>query len=122
MQKSNYDLLNKNKQRDNQKIPLFGRTVRLVVVVYFLWTVLSVVISLKNAQTIAAYFIDLPQGLKNLPPFIVSIAYLDFFLPAILLVIIYSIYIFAIVISNGSWKNVRVYDYIQSQSKMADPK
>lgn len=122
MEKSNYSLPNNNEQQVNQKISFFGRTIKIFFIAYCLWIVLSVMISFKNAHMVAAYFIDLPAGLKNLPPFVMSIAYLDLFIPAVLLVFLYSFYILAFVIRNGSGKIGRVYNDVQLQMKTVDPK
>jgi hypothetical protein len=121
MKQSNNNLQNDGENPAEQRETLFAINTKIFFVFYCLWVTTSVLISLKNAEKIAAYFIDLPQGLKTLSPFILSIAYLDLFVPALLLVIVYTIYILTIVIRNGSWKNVSIYNYVQSNIKSEDP-
>ncbi len=51
--------------------------------IYFVWIFLSMLISAFYNKDIASLYFDLPVCLKNLPRFVISEAYLIFFVPAL---------------------------------------
>ncbi len=69
--------MNLNKSADKKRL-LFARRI------YFVWIFFSVLISLFWSKNIAALYFDLPEYFNKAPRFLVSEAYLIFFVPALI--------------------------------------
>lgn len=81
-----------------------GNKLKLFAVVYGIWIVISIMLTYMQPYKYVSYFTDLPQSLKNVPSFVLSIVYLNLFIPAIALVILFALYILFIVIRNAYMK------------------
>jgi hypothetical protein len=93
-QSGNFDMI-------KSKIFLRKNILKLSAIIYGVWFVISLILASSRPEKYAAYFTDLPQYLKAVPSFVLSIIYLDLFIPAIMLVIFYALYILFFVIRNA---------------------
>ena len=73
---------------------------KLILAVYAVWVVISVILAVLHSHKYATYFADLPDNLKNISPFVLSLGYLILFIPAIAVVIILILYFLFNVIKN----------------------
>lgn len=77
----------------NSKIKFHLNVRKLVLLAYVAWIICSLFIASTHPNRYAAFFTDLPTQLKNFPPFILSLAYLSVFIPALLSMIAYVVWI-----------------------------
>lgn len=77
---------------------------KLLLTVYFLWVVISIILADLHSHKYAAYFADLPDNLKNIPPFVLSLGYLILFIPAIAVIIILILYSVFNILKNVWYK------------------
>jgi hypothetical protein len=77
---------------------------KLIITVYTVWLVFSIILAVLHSHKFASCFTDLPDNMKNIPPFVLSIVYLDLFIPAITVIIILLIAFLFNVIKNISLK------------------
>ena len=73
---------------------------KLILAVYAVWVVISVILAVLHSHKYATYFADLPDNLKNISPFVLSLGYLILFIPAIAVIIILILYFLFNVIKN----------------------
>jgi hypothetical protein len=88
---------------DMIKSKIFFRNnfLKLSAFIYAGWFVISLILAFNHPERYSVYYTDLPQYLKVMPSFALSIIYLDLFIPAIVLAIIYAVYILFFVIRNA---------------------
>jgi hypothetical protein len=67
---------------------------KLILAVYAVWVVISVILAVLHSHKYATYFADLPDNLKNISPFVLSLGYLILFIPAIAVIIILILYFY----------------------------
>ncbi len=79
---------------------------KLIMFVYGIWIIASVKLALANPDKYASHFTDLPIYLKGLPSFVLSLAYLIFFIPVIMLAIAFVVYIFSFVMKDSQKNKV----------------
>lgn len=81
--------------------PFFsGNKLKFIIASYSMWMFLSIMLAYMQPYKYASYFTDLPNNLKHMPPFVLSLAYLVLFIPAIAVSIIFALYILFIVVRN----------------------
>ena len=73
---------------------------KLITVAYGIWVVVSAVSTYIQPYKYVSFFTDLPDNIKNIPPFLLSFAYLVLFIPAVTIMILLVIYFLFIVIRN----------------------
>ncbi len=77
---------------------------KLILTVYAVWVVISVILAVLHSHKYATYFADLPDNLKNISPFVLSLGYLVLFIPAIAVIIILILYLFFNILKNVWYK------------------
>jgi len=82
-----------------------GNKLKLCAVIYGIWFVISIMLSYLQPNKYAAYFTDLPDNLKNISPFVLSLSYLTLFIPAVALMILFGLSILFFVVRNVYIKN-----------------
>ena len=83
------------------KIFFRNNFLKLSAFIYGVWFVISLILTSNRPEKYAVHFTDLPQYLKTIPSFVLSIIYLDLFIPVIVLAIIYAVYILFFVARNA---------------------
>ena len=74
--------------------PFFhGDKLKLVVVSYCIWVLISIILAYLQPHKYASYFTDLPNDIRNISPFVLSFAYLTLFIPAVILMVLFALYI-----------------------------
>ena len=63
------------------------------LLLYIIWVLCSIFLAVNHPDKYADLFADLPAQLKNMPPFILSLAYLVFFVPAVALTIFFILWV-----------------------------
>ena len=76
------------------------KTKRIIQVCCSIWFLITIPTSIWDGRSIATLFTDLPKELNSVSPIILSMIYLNIFLPALISVVIFSITILMIPISR----------------------
>jgi hypothetical protein len=77
---------------------------KLLSVAYGIWIVISVILADFHPHKYAVYFTDLPDNLKNISPFFLSLAYLVLFIPSITVTVFFTIYFLYDVVKDRIFK------------------
>jgi len=77
-----------------------GNKLKLFTVAYGVWIVISIMLTYMQPYKYASYFTDLPNNLRNISPFVLSLAYLTLFIPAVVLTVLFALSILFFVIRN----------------------
>ncbi len=77
---------------------------KLILAAYTLWVAFSFLLAEFHPYKYAAYFTDLPDYLKKISPFFLSLAYLVLFVPAMIVTILFAIYFLYDVVKGRMFK------------------
>ena len=85
MNRTTNNLLISNRTVMNSKSKFRFNFRKVLLSVYAVWVLCSLFLAATHSHKYALYFTDLPQYLKDVPPFVLSLLYLDLFVPVIAL-------------------------------------
>jgi hypothetical protein len=78
---------------------------KYTLILYAGWILVSIFILSTKPKIVVFNFTDKPTYMNHLPQFIVTLAYLIFFLPAVILIVCYAVYVFYFIIRAYIQKN-----------------
>ena len=77
----------------NSKFKFHFSIRNIFLLLYSVWVICSIFLAATHPNKYAALFTDLPLQLKNFPPFVLSLAYLILFVPAVASIILYALWV-----------------------------
>jgi hypothetical protein len=84
--------------RKDKNTPSINIKWKYTLILYGVWILVSIFILSTKPKIVVFNFTDKPAYMNHLPQFIVTLAYLIFFLPAVILIVCYAVYVFYFVI------------------------
>ncbi|MCX6175078.1 MAG: hypothetical protein NTZ27_10030 [Ignavibacteriales bacterium] len=69
------------------------KKIKWLSIVYGIWIIISTILAYLQPHKYASYFTDIPNDLKTITPFLFSLAYLTLFIPGVILMVLFALYI-----------------------------